>query len=93
MAGRKPLPPDQRLSARVEIRMTEKQAAKLRRLAGEQSDAEWLRAKIDRAPEPKQVSAKLPWAPASHPVKSAVQSRPQAEPGDVLADPLRRGSG
>ena len=90
MAGRKPLPPDQRLSARVEIRMTEKQAAKLERLAaaGQQSGSDWLRDKIDRAREAKQASAPPPAAPAklawkagtSRIAESAVQLRPLREP-------------
>jgi hypothetical protein len=66
MAGRKPAPPDKRLSARVEIRMTEAQAAKLERLgkANKQTGSDWLRDRIDRAHEPARTESAppaLPW--------------------------------
>lgn len=57
-AGRKPLPPGQALTERVEIRMTPKQRAKLDRLAGtDQTGAEWLRDRIDSAREPARPAA------------------------------------
>lgn len=46
--GRPVLPEDQRHTARVEIRMTEAQRAKLELLGG----AEWLRTRIDKARKP-----------------------------------------
>lgn len=67
MAGRKPLPEDERLSERVEIRMTKRQREKLARLAGsDRAGPDWLRAKIDKAHEPKPAKTEpakpsLPW--------------------------------
>ncbi len=62
-AGRKPLPPGQALTERVEIRMTPKQRAKLDRLAGPtKTPADWLRDRIDSAREPAKPAAPAPLA-------------------------------
>jgi hypothetical protein len=48
--GRPPVPPDQRLKERMELRLSTAQLQKLERLGG----AKWVRSKIDKAKEPPQ---------------------------------------